>query len=199
MMNNEFMRNIAEKNMSREPEVLAETKSARRHVLFWSAVIWAYILGDIQLNFVLVNGVSGIKTPWGFPIGNIDKLKIEIGLLIIHFYFLVQFTFLFIFYFATKYNTQELISLFSLHKFLENMYDNLPAHISRASDDTEKENIEIIERIVSSENKVSKDITTLMYKNRKMDFFSMNVLGFLLPLSIGLFASVDLFFKVLGA
>ena len=197
MANNEMMQNISEKNIPRESEVLADVKSARRHVLFWSAVILAYIFGDIQLNFVVENGVSSIKTPWGFPIGNIDKLKIEIGVLAIHCYFFIQFTFFLISYLYLKYNMQKLPLWFSHLKRLQNEFGKAQSHdVSRPLSDRTKQNASIIEATKNEEQAVSHSINITITKLVLMDIFSRDVIGLVLPFLIGLFANIRLFAKV---
>lgn len=72
-------------------DFLPDVNSAGKQLVFWSAIVIFYILGDLQLNLVGEEGSKGLQTPWGVPVSNVSNAKFLIGLKMIHGYFVVRF------------------------------------------------------------------------------------------------------------
>lgn len=73
-------------------KIFADASKLHKPVIFWAALSFFYVEGDIHLNLVATDNGMGIQTPWGVPIIGMTEEKFLTALAIILGYFWFRFS-----------------------------------------------------------------------------------------------------------
>lgn len=71
-------------------KIFEDACKLRKPVIFWAALSFFYVEGDIHLNLVATDNGLGMQTPWGVPIVGVTEEKFLTALAIILGYFLFR-------------------------------------------------------------------------------------------------------------